>query len=1185
MNYLFGAMERAMKAALFILICLPAAFAQPRNVPGDPFSDIIRQTEPLTPEQERQAFHLPPGFEIELVAAEPQIGKPINMQFDSQGRLWITQSREYPFPAPLDKPARDAIKILSDFDAQGHAGKITTFADGLNIPIGIYPYDDGAIGYSIPYIYRFHDTNHDGQADFKEPLLGRFGFEKDTHGMTSSFRRGFDGWMYANHGYHNDSVLTAKDGSSITMHSGNTYRVKVDGSRVEQWAWGRVNPFGLIFDPLGNLYSSDCETLPIYQILRGGYYPSFGKPDDGLGFAPPMMSHKHGSTAIAGIVYYAATNFPPSFHSNIFVGNVMTCRIDRDSLEEHGSTWLAHEQPDFLVSDDPWFRPVDIQMGPDGAIYVADFYNRIIGHYEVPLDHPGRDRERGRIWRITYHDTNAPAKIPSPQDFDLSHDSADALVQQLGNDNLTIRMLAMSELTDRIGQSAAKPVAKMMRSPTANVWQKIHGLWVLHRLGALDSKTLDDAAHAHDRALRVHAMRVLSELPTLSESQHALLLSALYDPDALVERCAADALGRHPQFENIRPLLDARYWAPTNDTHLVHVIRMALRDHLLVSSNFAQLPLAQWGELEERAVTDVALGVPTAESANFLLRHLQSHAESRAVSANDLRHIARYLPESQIGDLVDFTRKQFKDDVDFQFTLFQSVQEGMAQRGDQPGASLREWGMEIATRLASSTSDEAQPWHNTPLNGKQATANPWTLQVRASADGEKTARFISSMPAGEKLTGILRSQTFVSPAKLSFWMAGHNGRPDKPDLKKNVVRLVAADSGKVLQQSFPPRNDVAQKFEWDLGELAAQQQKVYLEIEDGDNATAFAWLAMGRLEPEVVPWPVSDPRLVEDRKVSVAKIAREFKVAALEPRLAEWLAGRETDEAVREAAALGLIAINPEAHISLISMVSSNVDEDAALREKMAQALAAANLPAARAALIESLRVAPDRLQVKMALALAGSDEGAETLLQLAESGKISPRLLLNRPIQERLTAAKPAHYQERAEKLTKGLSPANEELQKILDARRVKFDPAKASAVLGAKTFAQNCMVCHSMDNQGGAVGPHLDGVGNRGLERLIEDILDPSRNVDPSFRYSIVTLKNGDVLAGLQRREEGAVIVFVDATGKEIPVAKTDIERRVESTASLMPDNFSEAIPIADFNNLLAFLLSKSNVQAAKK
>src|ERR1043166_5314560 len=104
---------------------------------ADPFSDLIRKTDPLTPDQERLALHLPPGFEIQLVASEPEIGKPMNMAFDAQGRLWITQAREYPYAAPLDKPARDMIKVLSDFDAHGRARKVTTFAEGLNIPIGL----------------------------------------------------------------------------------------------------------------------------------------------------------------------------------------------------------------------------------------------------------------------------------------------------------------------------------------------------------------------------------------------------------------------------------------------------------------------------------------------------------------------------------------------------------------------------------------------------------------------------------------------------------------------------------------------------------------------------------------------------------------------------------------------------------------------------------------------------------------------------------------------------------------------------------------------------------------------------------------------------------------------------------------------------------------------------------------
>src|SRR6185503_45036 len=180
---------------------------------ADPFAEFVRSTDPRTAQDELKAFHVPEGFEVQLVAAEPDIGKPMNMAFDARGRLWVSQSYEYPYPAPLDKPARDSIKVLSDFAEDGHARKITTFADGLNIPIGLYPYKDGVIGFSIPRIHFFRDTDGDGKADKRDVLLARLGFEKDTHGMTSAFRRGYDGWLYADHGFNNDSTLTASDGS------------------------------------------------------------------------------------------------------------------------------------------------------------------------------------------------------------------------------------------------------------------------------------------------------------------------------------------------------------------------------------------------------------------------------------------------------------------------------------------------------------------------------------------------------------------------------------------------------------------------------------------------------------------------------------------------------------------------------------------------------------------------------------------------------------------------------------------------------------------------------------------------------------------------------------------------------------------------------------------------------------
>jgi putative heme-binding domain-containing protein len=816
---------------------------------------------------------------------------------------------------------------------------------------------------------------------------------------------------------------------------------------------------------------------------------------------------------------------------------------------------------------------------------VADFYNRIIGHYEVPLDNPGRDRERGRIWRIVYRGTNnASAKaIQTPQHYDISKDSVSALIKDLGNENLTIRMLAMNELTDRIGEPAIKPVQKMLENKKSSAWQRIHGMWVLYRADALDSKTLEAAAMDPDYRLRVHAMRIYAETESWDGAQHELVIAALHDTNALVVRCAADALGLHPRIKNIRPLLDAREATPAEDTHRLHVIRMALRNQLRDTNIFGKLPLPTWSDADERAIADVAQAVPSAESATFLLRHLRKYDEPADIAAAYLRHVTRYFPASQMDELVELTRKKFTDNLDLQLTLFKSVQEGTAQRGVTTTINLQAWGAELATHLAETIGKEGRNWHNTPIENSKDPANPWSMEERPSGDGKNNIPFISSRVVSESRTGVLRSREFDAPDKLGFWMAGHNGIPDKPDQKKNFIRLRASDTGEILAESFPPRHDTAKHFEWDLKTAAGR--KVYLEITDGDDAGAYAWLAVGRFDPQVVPMPALDPHLLNERKVAVADIARTFKLAELEPQMADWLADRDSDTDAREAAALALAAINPDAHVEVMSGIAQDASESSSLREKMANALARANTDAARTALIKSLQTAPDRLQVKMALLLASTKEGAEILLREAEQGQVSRRLLLERLLTERFSAVKPEDYEKRVAVLTKGLPPADEARQKILDQRRKDFDPAKANATLGAAVFAKNCSVCHSMDNKGGAVGPHLDGVGNRGLERLIEDVLDPSRNVDPSFRFSTLQLKNGDVYAGLFRREEGETLVFVDATGKETAIPKTDIVQRVESTSSLMPDGFSEAIPLADFNNLMAFLLSKGGGAQAKK
>jgi putative heme-binding domain-containing protein len=1196
MKFSFQILLRRIHLRLFFILCVYAAVfgAKAASV----FDDFVRVTEALTPQQELTNFHLPPGFEMQLVASEPEIGKPMNMAFDAKGRLWMTQSREYPYAAPLDKPGRDKIMVLSDFDERGRARKVTTFAEGLNIPIGLLPYKNGVIAFSIPNIYYFQDTNSDGKADTKELVLGRFGFEKDVHGLTSNFRRGYDGWIYADHGYNNETTLTAKDGSVVKMQSGNCYRFRPDGSRVEQHSYGQVNPFGLMFDPLGDLWSADCHSSPVYQLLRGAYYPSFGKPNDGLGFAPNICKHSHGSTAISGMVYYDDDRWPAEYRGNTFVGNVVTCRINRDYLDEHGSTRVAREAPDFLICDDPWFRPVDLELGPDGAMYVADFYNRIIAHYEVPLDHPGRDRERGRIWRIVYRGTNGVSAAAVGSRFDLAHASAKELIRELASPNITRRMFAMNELVDRVGEAAIRPAKKMMADRKSTSTQRMHGLWVLHRLNGLDEKILVNAAQDKDRGVRVHAMRVLSETENWSQTQRALVLAGLHDTDPYVQRAAADAFGQHPDFAQIKTLLKAREAVPADDGQLLHTVRMALRNHLAPNGNLAKLQvlpargnafapptnrlggtLASSGDLDEkdsRAIADVALGVKSAEAGRFLLKHIENYSEPREKLTTYLQHGARYAPGSEIGELAGFIQKHFAEDVDFQLAMFKSVQEGAGQKGNELAPGVRDWALELDERLFAATDSKSLEWRSFPIKGHDSP-DPWIVEKRRSADRNKDFEFICSLtPGGEKYTGELRSKSFTIPEKLSFFMAGHDGKPAKPPQGKNFIRLVDGDTHETLIRTGPPRNDVAQTFSWDLSKWAGKQG--IIEVVDGDGGDAYAWLAVGRFEPSVVTVPKTSPSQVDKWQQSAAEIAGSLHFEKYESKLAELLGDENADADARAAAAKALSELSGPKHLDEFRKVASGADESSKLRGKVAAVLGQINSPEAKATIVEALRTAPTSLQTELALALASNREGAEALLEAVSEGKASARLLQQRKVRDHLTAAKPDNLNERLEKLTANLPTATEERDKLIAQRKAAFNPAKASAAKGADVFKQYCVVCHTLDGQGALIGPQLDGIGGRGVDRLLEDILDPNRNVDRAFRSTLLIMNDGDVQSGLYRRDEGEMVIIAQSNGKEMSVPRKDIKERRTSETSLMPDNFGEAIPNGDFNDLIAFLLSKN-------
>jgi putative heme-binding domain-containing protein len=983
--------------------------------PKDKYAEHIAPTGPRTPEEERKAFHLPPGFEIQLVASEPEIKKPINIAFDARGRLWVTQSEEYPFPVKAGAPSRDTVKILDDFQADGRARKITTFADNLNIPIGVLPLGNGnsALVYSIPDIWKMSDTQGAGKADKREALYEQYGFA-DTHGMTGEFQMGFDGWVYACHGYSNTSTVVAKDGSKITMTSGNTYRFKTDGSHIEYWTHGQVNPFGLCFDPLGNLFSCDCHTRPVMQLLRGGWYPSFARPHDGLEFAPDMMTHDHGSTAIAGITYYAAEQFPQEYRGNVFVGNVVTSRINRDRLERHGSTYKAIEMPDFIKCDDPWFRPVDIRLGPDGALYVADFYTKIIGHYEVPLTHPLRDTKHGRIWRIVYTGKGG-AQLGNLEDYTKYDEKK--LFTALRDPNLTVRLTATHLLAARDRDTVGRLGTALLLTSDSPL-QRVHLLWVLEREGQLHDDQLADALHDKEAILRIHALRVLANRAQLTKPQHAQVIAALKDSDAFAQRCAVEALATHPAAANMTPLLAIRQSVPRDDSHLLYAVRVALRDQLKVDAVWAAIdrPL---DAKDRTAIADVCLGLPTTKAADFLLHYIATIQTTPAADARFVHHVARYGTNAVVDELVTTLGKSQPARLEWQATVFKALQKGL-----------------------------------------QESARPLT--------------------------------------------------PDALTLgRKIAVGLFESSSPKATQ--------------------------------------------------------------------SGVELAGSLKIVELEPDLLKMLNNRQQNAELRRAAAAALVAIDGKKNTPALAAVLDNAEEPLALRGQIASTLAGINQAAALEALIKSLPTAPAKLETTIATGLAGSKQGAERLLEAVAAGKASPRLLLDPAIAAKLQQTKLPNLAERLAKLTKGLPSADASLAKLIDARRRAFLKGQPDAARGKIVFENNCAACHIIANKGAKIGPQLDGIGIRGIDRLLEDILDPSRNVDQAFRTTSLTLTDGKIVSGLFLRQDGDVLVLADDKGKEVRVPRETVDQRNTLQLSPMPANFGDQITEADMVSLLAYLLEQ--------
>jgi putative membrane-bound dehydrogenase-like protein len=445
-----------------------------------------------------KAMTVPPGFTVEVVAAEPEIVNPVAMTFDERGRAWITESLEY--PRRQAGPGRDRIKVLEDTDGDGRADRFTVFADGLNIPSGIAVGHGGVWVANSPDILFLQDRDGDGKADFREVVATGFG-RFDTHELPNSLTWGPDGWLYGWNGVFNPAKVVSKNGKTYSFTCA-IFRIHPTTRVFEIWCEGTSNPWGIAIDPEGSFFASACVIDHLWHLVETGYYIRQGGP------YPPytwpiesIVDHTHQKAAYCGIHYFDSAAYPPEYRGRLYMGNIHGNAINVDVLNRNGSTYKAEPRADFLRANDAWFMPVVQKTGPDGSLYILDWYDRYHCYQDANRDPAGIDRLKGRLYRVRYKET------PRRVGFDLAKASDDELIGLLGSANVYDRDIAQRLLTERSSPSIRARLETLVLDEAVSRSARMHGLWSRVGGGPLDPAFHIKLLNHYDASFRAWGVR------------------------------------------------------------------------------------------------------------------------------------------------------------------------------------------------------------------------------------------------------------------------------------------------------------------------------------------------------------------------------------------------------------------------------------------------------------------------------------------------------------------------------------------------------------------------------------------------------------------------------------------------------------------------------------------------------
>lgn len=505
-------MKNALALSALLFTILPASGAG-RQLTGQ---HAPAMTPALSPEDAQKKFTVPDGFEMRLFASEPDVINPVAMTWDERGRLWVVELYEYPLGAPAGTKPRDRIKILEDTDGDGKADKVTIFADGLNLATGIQLGYGGVYVGQAPHLLFLEDTNGDGVADKRTILMTGFGLD-DRHELLNSFAWGPDGSLYMTHGVFTFSKVkdpANPDDSGVQMTAA-VARINPRTKKFEVFAEGTSNPWGVDWDKAGNAFVSACVIDHMFHMAAGGVYVRQGGVSANpytYELIPSIVDHKHHMAAYAGVQIYQGNQFPEEYKGTILIGNIHDNAIHQDRLTPDGSTFKSSFIKDFVRANDGWFMPVSTQVGPDGAVWIMDWYDKYPCYQNANADPEGVDREHGRIWRVVYTGKEKGKPVSSrPQvNMDLSKLSSEGLVAMLRHPNIWQRRMAQRLLNERRDPVTKAPLIQLVMDGKT-IETRTAAFWTLFSSDQLDESTLNTLSRDRDPIIRTWVARFTGE--------------------------------------------------------------------------------------------------------------------------------------------------------------------------------------------------------------------------------------------------------------------------------------------------------------------------------------------------------------------------------------------------------------------------------------------------------------------------------------------------------------------------------------------------------------------------------------------------------------------------------------------------------------------------------------------------